>query len=143
MKLDGLNEFAAAVYRNAAAHGWHDKPRLFPEIIALCHSELSEALEEWRNDRPDLYYPCSAGGLCCEDDPDNGATCETRAGSGEKRGLCSARSKKPEGVAIELADCMIRILDYCGKNEIDIESLLLIKHEYNLTRPYRHGGKRA
>jgi NTP pyrophosphatase (non-canonical NTP hydrolase) len=25
-----------------------EKPRPFPELIALCHSELSEALEAWR-----------------------------------------------------------------------------------------------
>lgn len=53
------------------------------------------------------------------------------------------RVKKPEGVAVELADCMIRILDYCGHAGIDIEEAIRIKHEYNKTRPYRHGGKKC
>jgi NTP pyrophosphatase (non-canonical NTP hydrolase) len=50
-------------------------------------------------------------------------------------------NKKPEGVPIELADCIIRILDYCGHAGIDIEQAIKIKHEYNKTRPHRHGGK--
>jgi NTP pyrophosphatase (non-canonical NTP hydrolase) len=48
---------------------------------------------------------------------------------------------KPEGVGIELADAIIRILDYCGAAGIDIDECIRIKHEYNVSRPYRHGGK--
>ena len=102
-----LTEFSKEVHENAVAHGWWESDRGFGEIIALCHSELSEALEEYRNGKPMLYQ----------------------------------KGEKPEGIAVELADCIIRILDYCGKEGIDIESLLKIKHEFNKTRPYKHGGK--
>ena len=50
---------------------------------------------------------------------------------------------KPEGVPIELADCIIRMMDTCEQYNIDIETAIRIKMEYNETRPYRHGGKLA
>lgn len=105
-----IKEMAKEIHENAIAHGWWEEPRHFGGIIALCHSELSEALEEHRNGREpnEIYY--------------NG--------------------EKPEGIPIELADTIIRILDYCGAMGIDIEAAIREKHEYNKKRPYRHGGKR-
>lgn len=102
-----LQELTDEIHNNAVTHGWWDEKRTFGEIIALCHSELSEALESYRNSEPPIWY--------AED--------------------------KPEGMAVELADCIIRILDYCGHENIDIEDVIRTKHEYNRTRPYRHGGK--
>jgi len=43
----------------------------------------------------------------------------------------------------ELADTIIRILDYAGGLGLDIEGALCAKMAYNETRPYRHGGKLA
>lgn len=51
------------------------------------------------------------------------------------------KNGKPEGIPIELADCIIRILDYCGAENIDIGEALEVKHKYNITRSYRHGNK--
>lgn len=102
-----INEWAKVIHENAVAHGWWDDERSFGEIIALCHSELSEALEEYRSGKP-MYY--IEGG-------------------------------KPEGIAVEMADCIIRILDWCEHEKIDIEGFIARKHEYNKGRPYKHGGK--
>lgn len=52
-------------------------------------------------------------------------------------------SSKPEGFAVELADALIRILDLFGALGIDAEEVVRIKHEFNKTRPVRHGGKLA
>lgn len=48
---------------------------------------------------------------------------------------------KPEGVPIELADVVIRIADFCGLHQIDLEAALATKLAFNEKRPYRHGGK--
>lgn len=43
----------------------------------------------------------------------------------------------------EVADIFIRLADFCGSACIDLERAVKIKHEYNKTRPYRHGNKSA
>jgi NTP pyrophosphatase (non-canonical NTP hydrolase) len=43
----------------------------------------------------------------------------------------------------ELADVVIRLLDFAGRHDLDIEGALRAKMNYNETRPYRHGGKLA
>lgn len=131
-----LNKWVKEIHENAVAHGWWDDPRSFGDIVALCHSELSEALEEFREGRNETWYEClnhEAGCLY-------GERC-TGCGISSKDSPCHYRSKKPEGIEVELADCIIRILDYCGHAGIDIDECIAIKHEYNKTRSYKHGGK--
>jgi NTP pyrophosphatase (non-canonical NTP hydrolase) len=138
-----LNQIRDEIHKNAVDHGWWDEERSFGEIIALCHSELSEALEEYRNGRPLIWH------ACIPTDPIAGCRnmvhCNSkmsRIGCIKPAADCQYKDKKPEGIAIELADCIIRILDYCGKEGIDIEEAIRLKHEYNKTRTYRHGNKR-
>ncbi len=128
-----LNELAKEIHSNAVAHGWWDGGRTFGEIVALCHSELSEALEEYRSNRPMVWHGCEVG-LECEYNDD---TCIWA----ESPESCIHYGKKPEGIAVEMIDCIIRILDWCGKEGVDVDAILKAKHEYNKTRPYRHGGK--
>lgn len=49
--------------------------------------------------------------------------------------------KKPEGELVELADAVIRILDYCAYRGWDLEAAMTLKHTFNANRPYKHGGK--
>jgi len=129
-----INQLRDEIHQNAVEHGWWEEERTFGDIIALCHSELSEALEEYRNAKSILYYQCEYYDTRTKC-PDQYDGCQY----GENDG-CNLR--KPEGIVIELADTIIRILDYCGYAGIDIEEAIRIKHEYNKTRPYKHGGKR-
>lgn len=136
-----LNEFAADVHALAVEKGWWEPAPSFPEVIAMCHCELSEALQEYREGKPLVYHSCTAI-------KENRVPCgyvETldcaKFISEEERKDCIYCSTKPEGVAVELADAILRILDYCAFAGIDIESVLETKHEYNKGRAYRHGGK--
>ena len=130
-----LNELAKDIHENAVAHGWWDgDERTFGDVIALCHSELSEALEEYRNGKPMLYCDKKDGDWC----DGKCVSCDECYRIREETGKVP---NKPEGIAVEMADCIIRILDWCGKEGIDIDEIIRIKNEYNKTRPYKHGGK--
>lgn len=217
MSID-LNEFKQEVHALAVEKRFYDPEPSDAELIAAIHSEISEALESWRNNEPPVWYRCnmepdksqSCGGENC------GYACMSASGShwdAEERD-CAARKRKPEGFAAELIDVVLRLLDaaaawgealyvyaptdiiwdaYTNREikslslpelvtflhrivaEIDInrangedlsdangmgypislvfawlraqgigpEALMREKHEYNKTRPYRHGGKRA
>ena len=114
-----LNEWMQDVHRNAVEHGWHEKDRPFSEYAALCHSEISEALEEDRAGKPMLYVFDEFGEV--------------------ETDIAKFNGRKPEGVAVEMIDCIIRILDWCGRMGVDVEQIMQLKHEYNKSRPYRHG----
>ena len=42
-------------------------------------------------------------------------------------------------VDIELADCMIRIMDFCEANGINLEAAICAKMEFNEDREWKHG----
>lgn len=135
-----ITDLVKNAHQNAVEHGFWDDPPEFGTSIALIHSELSEALEEVRAGRPAVYHPCNAGGVCCEDD--GSAECGSRVWNPNTPEIfCKAKSKKPEGYAIELADAVIRIADLCGYLEIDLEAAIREKMEYNASRPFKHGKK--
>jgi NTP pyrophosphatase (non-canonical NTP hydrolase) len=106
-----IKELQIASHAIAVDRGWWEEDRNVGEILALIHSEVSEALEEWR---------------------DNQDMTEIRT-----------EGDKPVGFPIELADTLIRICDLAESAGIDLNAALKIKMNYNATRPWRHGGKRA
>lgn len=131
-----VNEFAQDVHKNAVAHGWYDNPVTFPEVAVMVHAEISEAVEEWRARKPLIYGTCAL----LPDDCEFSGICDNvgHPCSPDARGDC-----KPEGIAVELCDAIMRILDFLAFMGVDVEAVLMAKHEYNKGRAYRHGGKRA
>ena len=114
--LGGLAVLRDEAHAIARSKGWHadDSPTRLPELLCLVHSEVSEVLEAYRDGR-------SVFGLFFAED--------------------WVPEMKPEGIPIELADIIIRVLDICGLYGIDIGWAVACKMEYNRTRPQRHGGK--
>ena len=105
-----INRLVAEAHQTAIDNGWWEPAKSFGELIALMHSELSEALEHYRTHKEvDEVWLDSDG--------------------------------KPDGITVELADCIIRIADVCGRFEIDLNDVLEQKMSYNKTRSYRHGNK--
>lgn len=116
-----LNDLAKDIHATAKEKGWHeegDSSDRIPTLLALVHSEVSEALEAYR---------CWGK----KDISDFIPNMEERYNG------------KPEGFPSELADVTIRVLDICALYDIDIQAAIGLKMAYNKTRPYRHGGKRC
>jgi NTP pyrophosphatase (non-canonical NTP hydrolase) len=96
-----------ACYETACEKGWWQKEREIPQLLALVHSEVSEALEAWRN--------------------------------AEEYGKLPSVTPFEE----ELADILIRVFDMSEHFGFNLATALLAKMDYNKTRSFRHGGKRA
>lgn len=105
--MSALNELAQEINQIARDHGFWEADRNFAEMLMLATSELSEALEEHRDGKPNFYR--------------------------------NPGSEKPEGIAVELADCLIRLLDTMHSLDVDIDWVVQQKIAYNHSRPFKHG----
>jgi len=127
--LKGLNDAANKIHQNAKEKGFWDEERETGTLLMLCVSELSEALEA---DRKDKY--CHADEDLKEDlhDPDNTSP-----------NYCIDHFEifVKDTFEDELADTVIRILDMCGRKQIDLEWHINKKLAYNKTREKMHGKK--
>lgn len=109
------NEWAKKIHENAVKHGWYDKPISEAEYEALFHSEISEAFEEYRRGMPEVYWNCGITREICA--PASECDCAYYAREWE----CTHRHQEPHGIAIELIDLAIRLLDYAGANDYDVD----------------------
>jgi NTP pyrophosphatase (non-canonical NTP hydrolase) len=114
VRPQSIRDWTKAIHQYALDKGWWDKERAIGDIFILFASEVHEAYDEYRNGREVTEIYY---------DP--------------------AKPEKPEGVPVELADVVIRILDFCGRVGIDLQAVMEEKHAFNLKRPYRHGNKRT
>lgn len=135
-----LREMALEVYDNNVKHGWRgdgSPSRSFVEEIALLHSEVSEALEAYRDHGLD-DVTMDAGSTHVLIRLLDRVLRDLRRFTGQGEHALP----KPEGVGSELADVLIRLLDTAYFNGVDLQQEYERKMAYNRTRPFRHGGKR-
>jgi NTP pyrophosphatase (non-canonical NTP hydrolase) len=149
--FNALNDLRDMAGRNSQEHGFWDRGGKIAQDILddvpyaedaereylstrlmLIVGEVAEAHEEIRKglavNHEYVSYPPS---LVAEIGP------EAAAERFAREGLIP----KPEGVPSELADILIRVLDFCAEQKIDIGSVVRHKMEFNATRPRLHGKK--
>jgi hypothetical protein len=152
-----LNTLAKQAHATAVEKGFYpDEGRIVFELLALIHSEVSEALE------------CVRKGQLTAEVHAKGAAVPVRVGQNghlqvelenvawnpqgqaftwyeltPERAQLLGIELKPVGLPSELADIIIRTLDLAAFLGIDMDKAIVEKLTYNATRPHKHGGKAA
>lgn len=117
-----FDELVDIFWKNSQEHGFHDDDasKSEAEIIATwmmnLHAEISELWEAYRVGK--LHQPCDKA--------------ERLEGMGLPILTCLEE---------ELADVVIRACDDAKALGVDLGRAVAVKHEYNKTRPYKHGKK--
>lgn len=108
----------AEIHEINVANGWFEDNRTTVEGHMLLVTEVAEATEAYRRWKTED-----------QTDPDWQSLAE--------RG----HFVKPEGLGSEYADILIRLLDQCERDGIDLQFEVDRKLAFNRTRGHRHGGK--
>ena len=119
-----ITELSKKAHAIAKEKGFHEAGiQPMGQYLMLITSELGEAMEADRRGKyawvPDLQ----------------------RLKNAEQFDAVEFKDAIKDTVEDELADALIRILDLAGLLDIDIGAHVMLKMEYNKTRPIRHGKK--
>ena len=155
--MTDLTALTGVIARDNHERGWHDRWHSLTKIgdlegltdhavakLALIDTEVAEAIEEVRTHGicgGSLYYTIKdTNGVAhrvARVTDGSGADWAIEDGSITWTGVAA----KPEGLASELADVVIRALDLAALLDIDLPSVIDLKLAYNRTRGHKHGGK--
>lgn len=111
-EIEAINTLQETCHSNAKSKGWWDKPREDGTCLMNITCEIAEANEALRQTNPET-------------------------------GKMKQSIKIPGFLEVEeeLADTIIRILDFAGYHRFRIAEAIKAKLEFNQTRSYRHGKK--
>ena len=121
---ESLNELAKKFHQFQIDAGFTDSNIV--QRLMLVHSEISEAFEAYRKDK---YADIDGFNA------DN----KGQFGSYFKEAF---EDNIKDSLEDEIADAIMRLLAFCGENNIDIERHVELKHRYNQLRGFKYGGKK-
>lgn len=129
-----INELAQEIHKNNKEKGFYEDEKNIGEMLALVHSEVSEALEA---DRKEKY---------CDLDSEHwlidGKTLREDLTIGDNAQFIAVfKMSCKDTFEDELADVMIRCMDLAAFKGIDLEAHIAAKMRYNSLREYKHGKK--
>jgi hypothetical protein len=128
-----IKDWSKLVHKLAKEKGWWESEREIGTLHMLMVTEIAEATEEARKNNPPIYQikktPLA----------ENSNLQSIEKIEYNTTNWCDYL--KPEGELIELADLIIRVLDYCEYRGWDLEKAMKLKHEFNKTRSLKHGNK--
>ena len=125
-KVKGLNDLSKQFNEFVVRAGFDNND--VPLRIALIHSEVSEAFEAFRKDK-----------YASIEEYIEGVAFGDKSDANFKEVFLATMKDTFED---EIADSIIRLLDLCGKLNIDIETHIQAKMDYNETRGHKYGGKK-
>lgn len=151
-----LQTFAPVAHALARSKGWWDEPRSEIRLRNLIRTEVAEAYEAWREKGTAPWYegakPC---GLPSELADIIIRVCDA-AEYLERTQELPRDTERGRLYAIDLDGHFdelfeaIALVEWCdlayslaASLHIDLDAAVLEKHEYNKSRSFRHGGKRA
>lgn len=126
---DVLNDLADQIFLNAANKGFHDTDnwKVYRKDSQGNEIDVTDTWSELQSAKRHMLFV--------------GEVAESfeEIHSGQKPSSVYYAGEKPEGVPIELADVLIRVLDYAASEGINIGEAVREKMQYNSTRQRLHG----